>query len=324
VARGARVPNQQARVTMELVPSRVEAFYEFMTERENIRLRRAAGWPRSEWTLDPVFQQYSFTNVKREHDRTTQLLKKEFYDWWRDEHMPTVQGPEWMNDPNEDELRSLLINCAIFRFFGTHETAQTLGWTELWDSKRREQIQAYGLQGDLHFTSAYIVPACGRSEPKYEVLCDVFDSVWSKSRDVIEAINTEESWRLACGHLTQCYGVGSFMAKEILLDYVLATQIYPEDWQTWTPVGPGGCRGAGRILHGRKVRLREAEALEVIREVYDQRGQYWREDFVSLDLTDVQFQMCEIDKWSRVAEGRAPKRKFRPTVDEITDHTRRT
>ncbi len=103
------------------------------------------------------------------------------------------------------------------------------------------------------------------------------------------------------------------------------------DWETWTPVGPGARRGAARVRDGFLDRgLSEHEALEVIREIYAAREEHWPRvlnrmswsdgpiEMVELDLTTIQFQLCEFDKYSRVAEGRRPKRLFRPTIDEIT------
>jgi hypothetical protein len=42
-------------------------------------------------------------------------------------------------------------------------------------------------------------------------------------------------------------------------------------------------------------------------------------DPVKLDLTDIQFQCCEFDKYQRVVRGDGkPKRRFWPTVDGVT------
>lgn len=297
---------------MMLDKSRVERFYEFMTERENIRLRRALGWPREKWTLDPIFQKYSFTNVKREHDRTSTLLRQEFYDPWVHGSEEDNTDPMDLDDP--DMCVQIMLNCVLFRYFGTIEAAQTIGWTENWGKTARDRILGLGAQDDLKFTAAYIIPACGRSEPKHQIVVDIIDGIEKRLDDVIR----RDKWEQQCRILSSCYGCGSFMAKEILLDYFMATGIRPVDWQTWSPVGPGGRRGASRVLHGAKLPISETEALEVIREIYSQREEYWREDFVDLDLTDIQFQMCEFDKKSRVAEGRAPKRRFKPTIDAIT------
>ena len=71
-------------------------FYEFMKARENIRLVKEAGapWP---WTGDPILQEYKFTNVKREHDRTTKWMRE---NWTKPHHN---------RHPSE-----VLFNCALF------------------------------------------------------------------------------------------------------------------------------------------------------------------------------------------------------------------
>lgn len=320
---------------MTLDPSRVAAFYRFLVARESVRLRRAAGLPREEWTRDPILMAYSFTNVKRHHDRTTALLKRELYDVNR------------INPLNRDEAKVLLLNCAIFRYFGTIEMARALGWTPTWNdeqSKRvRDRAEIRLMEGQTVFTSAYLVPNCGSTLPKHEVVAQIFGLVWGHADHVLDT----QSWEVMCERLCQCWGVGSFMAKEIMLDYILATEWTPDDWTTWTPCGPGGQRGAGRVRDGMLNKIRESEALEVIRELYAARHEHWPETIhfqekwthaspncdnhcgcgdgmshhvksVSLDLTDIQFQLCEFDKYSRVAEGRRPKRNFRPTIDDVT------
>lgn len=310
-----------------LDPSRVAAFYAFILERESIRLRRAAGLPREEWTSDPIFRTYSFTNVKRHHDRTTTLLFREFYREDLARHSFT---------PHEESLelcRTTLLNCALFRYFGTIEMARAIGWASRWDAETSLRIRTTAeirlLERDTVFTSAYLVPNCGSTSPKHEIVSQIMDLIWTHSQYVLDS----NEWRVMCERLCHCWGVGPFMAKEVLLDYILATGWEPADWKTWTPIGPGGQRGAGRILHGALVKIPEREALEVIRELYEARLDHWPPyagpsvlgyessaaiKMVELDLTDVQFQLCEFDKYSRVAEGRRPKRNFKPTIDDVT------
>ena len=65
----------------------------------------------------------------------------------------------------------------------------------------------------------------------------------------------------------------------------------------------------------------ESEALQVCRELYGMREVAWPKDFVDLDLTDIQFQLCEFAKYMKVKLGVGkPKRIFRPTIDEVTCH----
>lgn len=286
-------------------------FWSFVSEREHIRLRRLRG-ERPPWTDDPILATYSFTNVKREHDRTTTLLKREFYDEWvvGRKLYPAVDAEAWLN-------------AAIFRYFGTIEFARAIGWSSAWTPERRAEIRSIAAKRDLFgetmFTGAYIVPAAGRSEPKYEIVLEIIDGIAQKLPRILDT----NSWASWCHELASCYGCGSFMAKEICLDYVLATGEKPDDWQTWTPVGPGARRGAAWVRDGEMYRgLDEYSALQVCREIYatrdDPQSQFWSHE-IELDLTDIQFQLCEFDKYMRAKTGAGkPKRKFRPTIDEIT------
>jgi hypothetical protein len=282
----------------------VEKFWEFMIERESIRLRRLEGRPQSEWSTDPIFQYYSFTNVKRVHDRTTTLLKREFYD----QHLE-LQHPSPV----------ALLNSAIFRYHGTIETARALGWRESWDTNSKDRMvllnEARMDLGETVFTAAYIVPNCGSVQPKHEIVAVIVSSIW----DAADRILDTDTWAEACNRLCQLWGVGSFMAKEILLDYILATRWCPSDWTTWTPVGPGGRRGAGYVKYDVIKGIGESEALEVIRSVYEDRAKFWPENFVELELTDIQFQFCEVAKYMKAKRGTGkPKRKFKPHVDNVT------
>jgi hypothetical protein len=58
---------------MTLTKERVESFFAFMVKRERLRLQKNLGLP-FPWTDDPILRDFKFTNVKREHDRTTQML----------------------------------------------------------------------------------------------------------------------------------------------------------------------------------------------------------------------------------------------------------
>jgi hypothetical protein len=109
------------------------------------------------------------------------------------------------------------------------------------------------------------------------------------------------------------------MAKEILLDYILVTNQLPTDWETWTPVGPGARRGAGVVKYDMITSIPEWETLEVCRQLYNMCDERWPREFERLDLTDIQFQLCEFAKYEKTKTGVGrPKRKFHPTIDDIT------
>ena len=99
-----------------VAPARGRAFLEFMARRDKARKRKEAGrpWP---WSKDAILRSRRFTNVKREDDRTTR--------WLRDHH-----GAAHRDAPAGE----VLINCAVFRAFGTVAHAERYGWRASFDA----------------------------------------------------------------------------------------------------------------------------------------------------------------------------------------------
>lgn len=298
---------------------RLNQFWQYLIEREAIRIRRLLGFPREAWTLDPIMTLARFTNVKRDHDRVSTLLMREMY------------------EPNAARERAgeVVLNAAIFRYLGTIESARLMGWTRSW-AEGREKLRLLGEAGQLKFTSAYVVPNCGSREPKHVVVRRILDGVAEVAQEVASA----KRWQDAVALLASKYGVGQFMGKEVYLDLVMALGQKPEDWETWTPMGPGGTRGACWVAGISQRDVTMEEALLVTRIVYQSRETYWPEKFLlwsldgssihhpnetELDLTDIQFAFCEFDKYVRIRElGHVPKRRFSPIVDSVTSRSRET
>lgn len=139
-----------------------------MQERESIRLKKEAGapWP---WTEDPILREYKFTNVKREHDRTSRLLIEEFY------------KPNY-NTPREQ----LLLNCAIARYFGTIEFMRAIGWQQDFKPSFLKKVARERMaKGERVYTGAYIVTSGNRSGPKEETVVDIFLSALWKRRSLL-------------------------------------------------------------------------------------------------------------------------------------------
>lgn len=280
---------------------RVFDFYKFMKKREQIRLNRFAGkpWP---WTKDPILQEYKFTNVKRLHDRTTQRYKD-----WYEEHWDSI--PE-----------VILLNCAIARYFGRSEfVIDTLGWQHEFKPDYIKSVAKLQLNtGEPVFTGAYLVTNRGIKAPKEVLIVDeTIAGVWELAEDICDVAWQSKSWEAMVKVLRTIPGFGGmgFMAKEVVLDTML-TSIWkypPRDLNTWCPCGPGARRGLNRVF-GRPVKesLKETAALGEMLELFEHRLECWPEDWIKLELHDIQFQLCEFDKYerTRLGEGR-PRAKYR-------------
>lgn len=277
-------------------------FYSFIIERESIRLRKAAGLP-APWTEDKILQEYKFTNVRRKHDKTTEKLVEMLY------------SKKGQTAP----LEVILLNCAISRYFGTWEFAEAIGWQDKFEPKFLIKIARTRLDKKARvFTGAYLITNVGIPGPKEEVVVNVFlKNLWEARKDICKIAKETNSWEQTASRLRQIQGFGGtgFMAKETLLDTMHCAfweNGLPSDYWNWTPIGPGARRGINRLL-GKSVDaiMAEEEMLEIILMLTEQQELYWPKDWGKLSPTDLQFQLCEYDKHSRVKAGEGrPRSKY--------------
>ena len=278
-------------------------FFQFMISRERLRLQKESGapWP---WSDDPILNAYKFTNVKREHDRTTR---------WMRQH--------W-TEPNDNRPSGeIIFNCALFRYFGTTEFAQAVGWLVEWSPERVAEIAAERSAAGLRvFTGAYIIPTLGHRGPKYEAVCNlILSPLWNVRNNLASKAKDSQSWRLVAEAMRTMPGFGGtgFMTKEVLQD-VMQTPVLRQaiDRNTWCPAGPGARRGLNR-LYGRTIERRVAEEQLVLemQELFHQAQDNMPNFMPELELHDIQFQLCEFDKYERVrlGEGR-PKSRYKPSI----------
>ena len=282
---------------------RTEEFYAFMKKRESLRLRKEAGdpWP---WSDDEILNTYKFTNVKRSHDRTTK--------WFWD-----------ALDNNKDApLHVILFNCALFRYFGTIEFYESIGWQPTWNQeialavKARAQIRLDNKQ--RVFTGAYVITNQGISAPKQEVVVDHFLwPLWHWCSYLVDVARRTKSWETVATEMMKLKGFGGtgFMTKEVLQD-AMHTEVLADctDRNTWCPVGPGAHRGINRLMERDvKARLKTQEGLDIMRRLFNAQDEYWPDYGPGeLELHDIQFQLCEFDKHERVKLGQGrPRSKYK-------------
>lgn len=292
---------------------RAQAFFDFINEREEVRQRRLAGFP-FPWTDDPILRAYKFTNVHRHHDRTSAELRDRFYERYYN-----------------DDRRSVLMNCALFRYFGTWEFADAVGWQDYdkFDFQGVIDIADQRFRDGLRvFTGAYVITNQGISAPKQEVVVNYFLKDLHKATPrLLEIAQRTQKWQKVADEMRHINGFGGtgFMTKEILLDTTYTgfwerkqqdhkegSFSFPMDWDTWTPIGPGARRGAARVLGDDSATpISEGKSLWVIQELIGWVPMLWKHPS-KLVPTDIQFQLCEFDKYERVRLGQGkPRSRYR-------------
>lgn len=279
---------------------KTQNFFDFMTRREDLRVAKESGqsWP---WSDDPILNTYKFTNVKREHDRTTRWMRL-----------------NWTGPNTDRPLGEILFNCALFRYFGTMEFAEALGWQQAWKPNAVIEIaRERQIRGARVFTGAYIIPTLGHRGPKAEAVANlILTPLWDQKDAIAEVATNTARWEATATAMRSLPGFGGtgFMTKEVLQDAiqtpVLGNAI---DRDTWCPAGPGARRGLNR-LHNRPLSQMKPETYlikEMVALLERSRAEL-PPRMPRLELHDIQFQLCEFDKYERVRlnEGR-PRSRYR-------------
>lgn len=289
--------------------SPLERYVRYIRERYQVRSRRMAGVPQEKWTDDPILRVYKFTNVRRDWDYTSTWL---YHNWYR---------------PHADDYMVGLA-AAFARFFCYVPSFQLVGYptsrlktvqgaAKEWLQRVEKKLRTEQDAGRKVFTSAYIIGGVKGGENKvryvlWEYLWPaVTDGVLSKPYESLEEAHTV---------LQQLFGWGHFMTQEVTLDLRhtwignLAT-----DQRTYAFAGPGAIRGLNRV-HSRKVdfHLNQTTAIGEMRELYEQLMKGWERTWKlpralkdEFTVHDVEFNLCEFDKYERVLHGEGtPKQLF--------------
>jgi len=181
----------------------------------------------------------------------------------------------------------------------------------------------------------------------FESVLKAVAPIWEQRKDIVLKAFHTASWKATTQRLMKIHGYGGtgFLAKEVVQD-LLQTPIFqdyhavPERWVSvcvdeneWCAVGPGARRGLNR-LRGRPVKRGildcspavEQDFLAELKELFERRKEegFWPKMLLDMNvqeltLHDIQFQLCEFDKYQRAKyqEGRVRHYKA-PTVRRLT------
>ena len=300
-----------------------EAFFGYLQEREKVRLRKEADLIALEegeapqgppWTDDPILREYKFTNVRRQHDRTSAWLIENFY-------RPNAHASQ----------KEILLNCAIARYFGHIDFVESIGWTSPTErdlTRVKKIAKERRARKERVFTGAYVITNGGISAPKEDVVVDHYLRPLLHELDNFQDLFDEGRWEWLAKAMMKLPGFGGtgFMTKETLLDTTYTSFwahcnvegefTYPMDWWDWTPIGPGALRGGHRVRFGTPPPSSPSRAVaeSVIGHLVGSQTVFpWDIDIGRLAPTDIQFGLCEFDKYERVrlGEGR-PKSRYKP------------
>jgi len=276
-------------------------FLETAMERRRILARREDGQPKP-WTLNPVFQQWRFCNVHREHDRTTK--------WFAENVRSKLQGLDavfatiafrWFNRVDETGLQ--LLDMLLSGFAG-------------WDSE--------AARGRLQNCSPLVTGAYVIKTP--DGMSKLDGILWCLDQAHQRLMNNGYLLGLPTDSLEDAHKVllqfpylGKFMAYEVVTDLRWTNVLRnARDVLTWASAGPGCARGLGWVVYGDpdqfnynsradqgRMLVHMGDLLKVARTCWSRAfpGETW-------EMREVEHWLCEFDKYMRALGGERLKRRF--------------
>jgi alpha-glutamyl/putrescinyl thymine pyrophosphorylase clade 1 len=259
----------------------------FISEREAIRKKREAG-ESPPLTDNPILRDHRFCNVRREDDRTSQWVAKNYRE-------PLAHHPDgWFAS-------------AVAAFVNLPETMAEIGLPLPYDRERiRGVLLSRQQRGLSMFGAAYKIRGV-----------DTVDYVLSRlhrSRDIIRPA-PGLSLQAFAERLIQFDGIAGFMAGQIVASakYAGALRSAP-DWSTFVISGPGSKKGLARVME-RPANYswpNEVSWRTAFRR-FESALRPWLQEVGLGDLhaQDLQNCLCETDKLWRTMTGEGkPKRRY--------------
>ncbi len=272
--------------------SSIEIFFYWIKERESIRLKKESGRPKP-WTDDSILQTYRFCNVRRMDDKVSHWLLKNWYE-------------PYYNHPN------MLYAAALARFINKPASLDLItpyvfikgqpSWVKI-----MSQLYFFKSKGQTIFNGAYMVRGNDGID-KIECVVNYYVKPLLTIGGSLYTTTMEAAWE----QILESYGMGSFMAGQIVADLRHAMKGEWKDRMTWAPIGPGSKKGMNDYLHRPITQpLNQEEFLNHLRRIINVGKQKLAVTITNrMEAHDWQNCFCEFSKYKRCLDGGRSKQKY--------------
>jgi len=283
---------------------KAEKYFATARERYWINYRREIGWPREHWTQDPVYKEWRFCNVHREHDKTTR--------WFAENVRKRLVG--------YNVVRATL----IFRWFNRIETGEKLLPWLLWKPWDESAVREALKDHKPLVTGAFMIKTVNGMN-KLDGMMYAIQQALKMLPDIVSDWDSQpiDTLEYATKSLTQIPHIGRFMAYEIVSDLRWTEVLQSaQDIMTWANAGPGCAHGLGRVLgeglvperhFDRNSKDDQATMCLVMQELLElsKSEEFWPQGWVPWEMREAEHWACEFDKYERAEQGDKMKRRFK-------------
>lgn len=308
----------------------VKHFYDFVTERYKIHIRKDFLKQKAPWTNNPILLQYKFCNIRREHDRQSQYLIKNI------STNPCLS------------LEDKIVNSFYFRAWNNWNTMKDLGgpWPakSLYSLQMKKQVRPIYKQLAAEepdrkwWSSAYnqggtkqawrYADLRNKSTKEEDIPLRVFHlGPWLKSHDTASRLMKAPNQYEAFCIIKEIQGFSDFLAYQIFVDLTYINE-FPFSENEFVVAGPG-CKKGLDYLFDDYDGMSPEEALFWLRnnvdslfsQVAEDNKRSWDPEALFSDLPEydrcfnimsLENCMCELSKYIRTIEGNGrPRVKYK-------------
>lgn len=278
-------------------PEHLEMFKQFVVDRYLVHLNKDYYKQPKPWTNNPILQNYKFTNVRREHDKTT------------------IHLLNMLEENRQASYGNKIMNIIIYRLFNKIETSQLMGWIDFghYDEQAVRERLANARPGFVYFTNAFYTTGMRRGfrkcypDEEFEpmVIANVCNDMKFKVATAIHKAKTPQDVIEA---LKLFNGIGDFLSYQIFVDLTYLNE-FPWSENEFVVSGPGCITGLSELFTDRD-KLSYDELLFWLRDNCPITPDMCHELMVDLpeydrymNLMSLENCMCELSKYIRAVKG---------------------
>ncbi|MCK5131747.1 MAG: hypothetical protein KAR40_06290 [Candidatus Sabulitectum sp.] len=283
---------------MKLNRKHITEYFKTARERYQIHMNKDALYKDAPYTKDPIFQEWRFCNVHREHDKVSNWIE--------------------MNVRQLDvDYHRMVFNLSLCRLINRIETLEIIkeaGLFEKWDTRKARRK----LTGLKPLVGAAYVIKTPTGKNKLEGVLYIVKKIKARLRVTNQSCPTtlQQQWEI----LMKCQFIGSFMAYEITSD--MRHTIFLDDARdinTWAVPGPGACAGLSWLVDGTltsvpyRASTREVSiaAMQQLLEC-SKNEKYWPQEWPAWEMREAEHWLCEYAKYAKVKHlGMRMKRRYK-------------
>lgn len=270
-----------------------DRYFYFVEEREKVRIAKEIGAPQP-WTDDEIISTYRFCNMRRMDDRVSQWLLNNWYKPYFDHPnmLPAVAVARFVNLPSSLSQ----ITTAVFQ--------------KSYDPDLIVRILRHHRDaGNTVFNGAYMVRGNDGMD-KIDCVVNYYVKAIRELDDPVDRSSMEKTHT----NLLEAFGMGSFMAGQIVADLRWAMKGRWGDRRIWAPIGPGSKRGMNRLYERGLGDTLSQVAFGTNLSILIQRANERLPAQITerMEAQDWQNTLCEFDKYERALQGEGrPKQLYK-------------